>query len=1395
MLVITSVSALISAPKLPLTGYGSCCIPYYEGEITFEQPKGVLNPDVCANLETEPGIYVKDCFRDGHLIDYVLTPRITFPLTETGCCCEQRSETLRESIYSTDNNLFVSRLYCSDLGYDYLGDQNDCVSSCLNLLDVTSVTGIVYLSNGTLLEGITVRANEDFAISDVTGQVSFSKLFVEGQYDFSVIIPSDYYLSCTTNSVSQFVFGNEIEVDILLNCVKRDELVNTCIPVWKVQSNGEWVKLESAGESGWSVCEYYGNIQGWLKSRVVKDFGGPDKTGCPTTSNVPPIITSEGCEDKQISADCNDGFFDPENELCDAGTFSYNDNEYQEPFSCEQALGNGYLGNIECTSKCFFDLNGCKPPCDCSSQDQCSGLCEPICKNSGTCQKCQKALRFIPDSAPSRGDLFELYKYLDGFEDDAYPLSPIEYTLGSSDVTLDWEFDKTCRDNLLGFDVMICRDNGDGDCDLNFQEEIRIASLNDYSTTQHTFKDVLKPYYYVDDVLEPVSYCYNIIARLESEEDLSAFQPGNYPCFQTGFDMCMSPLIEGKNCVNQNGEGYGPAYCLTYDTDSRVNLKFKQSICSEQMSCIETRYVEGSDDPDELGAMCVRRENCQSCNGIFGLFASYNLRSTYDGGTSSYDCDELLFTTQIGVEIPGSSAYSVQQAQCFRDESKTLFSFFDDCQKITSCYDYASSGTCQQDPCFKFSNTTHDENNIINFMELGCEWQEYENEFGIGVCRPVEEKEQNCELCDTDSPLGFCDANMCGAYGTCYLKEAYRDIEKNMFPLKNRVDQVPACLDITDMSCILYETQRDCIGDATLRIDPIVDVLYTPESISSGLEGTFLLPEHRIAGTNRQQQFSNDLLHFGDCAWNYEDNACYKNSNNFKGIHPEDDCYDLDKQGLNCFKDNEPPITTIFLKDPVEEERGYLLYGLGELEHIKFGVEDEYSLPEEIKTYVSFLSKSCFDNNMTPCLAPDQINCLNSSSSVDEITSARKDHNCYIYPQYTLPDLIKNFDILESMIATDGGDHLIIFFSEDNARNLESLKSRWISIDNSKPVVIINDTVKRVRQLYEDTYVTDLTLSVNVYEKSNCEAQLKDLDHIENEILPGLVVFEADEATESSPQNFKVSFPQLEDGSYKFIVKCLDDFSNKGEPTEENNPIIELNADASITPLFPLGDIFIDEENIPLRILTRYLGDCNFSFGGSSTPFPYPVIDEDNIYSDKDDQYVYEMLYPHTELSSISGTYRLLISCDFGSGRLTQGQSGDLLFFSIDKIPPTGQIIELGDDYIVETASWKPSRSLQITCDDANLNTPFGTNKGCASIHYCIDNFEDDTTCPSGFIPIPAKNDFSETLTTEIKLKLENAYTFLHYFFKDRGGTSSSVVTINTKIRDTTTHGLTIVVG
>jgi hypothetical protein len=415
----------------------------------------------------------------------------------------------------------------------------------------------------------------------------------------------------------------------------------------------------------------------------------------------------------------------------------------------------------------------------------------------------------------------------------------------------------------------------------------------------------------------------------------------------------MTPHDQGLNCIPNEVGKRQPTGCYQYEGSvPYTNLIYPQvQTCEAEEICVETPYE--TNNPALQGATCQGVADCALCNGMFGLYANYDLE--IDG----FDCERNQYSF-LGDEDDIPEADN-QYGLCYKDATITSFHQFKSCEAIINCYDYASKNACENDPCFKFTDVQKDE------YTNGCEWAPYQtansegdfaDEVGVGVCRPQAEAMQNCNLCDKASPLGFCDEQMCGLYGECYYKDdATHQTDDGNYDEESfldakyptgREDLLPTCLKKSELSCHLYETQDDCEGVGGQSSPIVLDVTYN----STGA---------RIAGTNERLQTSNDTFHFGTCVWQNAGGAeatygCHKDSD---GSHVApfneylDDCIVNNEETQTCYQDNEPPNTTFFVREESQAHDDLPTYGRFELMNEDlFVVADNAWAAKDIDTYI-----------------------------------------------------------------------------------------------------------------------------------------------------------------------------------------------------------------------------------------------------------------------------------------------------------------------------------------------------------------------------------------------------------------------------------------------------------
>ncbi|MDD9953878.1 MAG: hypothetical protein OXR66_06095 [Candidatus Woesearchaeota archaeon] len=253
----------------------------------------------------------------------------------------------------------------------------------------------------------------------------------------------------------------------------------------------------------------------------------------------------------------------------------------------------------------------------------------------------------------------------------------------------------------------------------------------------------------VDPVVQPeTEYCYIVRARFGS----GATTETSKVCVTTGHELCMN---------NQE-----PAWCGSFEGNAAV-LR-----CDEQNQLNPTVCDAWSVCMDRGTPACERVPQCETCNGLMGLFAKYNPSISLDGvGTS-----------------PCSSVCSEDSKLA----GKTLMcDAFSSCAGVSDCAQYMTQGACERDTC----------------EITQCDWRTVNEELGSGVCVGAKAP---CDQCD--DLFGYCNRDVCSAISN----DCYYDGDEN------GLSEAKGCIHKDDMACRYYDTEEHC----TNGVQAVYDIRY-----------------------------------------------------------------------------------------------------------------------------------------------------------------------------------------------------------------------------------------------------------------------------------------------------------------------------------------------------------------------------------------------------------------------------------------------------------------------------------------------------------------------------------------------------------------------------------------
>nr|MCK4929669.1 carboxypeptidase regulatory-like domain-containing protein [Nanoarchaeota archaeon] len=496
------------------------------------------------------------------------------------------------------------------------------------------------------------------------------------------------------------------------------------------------------------------------------------------------------------------------------------------------------------------------------------------------------------------------------------------FDVANKEILVNWSLLDSCIPSVFRYIVFRCHKGPGNDCSLK--------------TRGFRFQSITSSSQYSDTIIDQNSeYCYYVRAYYfgggRAESGIMCVETGSYFCMEPHPDEFCWDNVRSKCAEN-------------YNIESIEDCSLANDFCM---------------GPDQHGnTICTTQGVCDLCNGLYGMFSNLDLTVKVDEG--GYLRDRYCHFQPGRFVVEG----------CYLDRTKTLFSAFDYCAYITSCYDYKSYDACTDsgDPCGK---------------NQGCVWADKTNtpEFnGVGgVCRPADSELQQCELCDENEYNWLspdCTLPVCKLFGEeCYYQGKLRD--------------KPSCTKQSTLSCLDCNTQQECIGGTPVYVDASYD--------SEG---------NRTGGTH-QLTPSSDRFDLGKCYWHAGNGWCLRNADNY----PEDNIgtygFDCDTGDHYCESDFSNPETTIL-------PSGFAVYPADV--KISFSVSDNKYFGEEIKTYfcIAPLSSSCYPTELAV------------NGVYEKTISTTGDYTVYYYSE----DYAKNLEVVKNIsIKVDAEPPVIIVVS------------------------------------------------------------------------------------------------------------------------------------------------------------------------------------------------------------------------------------------------------------------------------------------------------------------------------------------------------------------------------
>ncbi len=872
ILVFTLFASIISAQG----GDGCCCQntdPYFQDGLIATQCTGTFY----AYNET---------FDDPALCPSQCVVECSYP------SCEANNSVVGASVCFCGTTVIDSNNFCcagSNTGYETsAGCSADNI--CNAVVDIYNVFGYVYDQNGNPIEGAVIH------ILNIPGETN-----VDGYYElFSVtegtieIIAQK--MGCAENSSSYVLSSNLNNANVYLDCSyggqecsaiggiccgETQECADAGIsPVGTSTCNNCYVGCSSCqnitlpATCSYGQCDIVNNnwcdaTNNWVhydlsvaneRDVYCEDNGclAQGDPECTTVSCLPGIcdgVCNSGCTSPEEDPDCGAGLCDVNNDRWCSQTLgdwvyeATDSSSYcaqcgsDDTATCGFFCGNGV---VEGTEQCDYDdstgtydaLPGvsCENNFNDCSWGSCTCIQPPTCNLNGQLEPGEDCdgssysntcINF--DHCTASCECVAGNACLEVVQNPA--ISGIGLVGEDAAISLSWTLESVCDSYVDSFVVLRC----DGEFDAG--ECAGSWSPTDINSGIYSYSD--------SDNIQPNSW-YSYIVRALYPGNI--FEDSNPVKIQTGDAACMESH-EDTFCYNNPNSGI--YYC---DSNNLLQI-FVDS--GQDQYCLSFCYE------DDNGPECKGITDCQECNSVYGEFSAYGKNNLYVEYEPHGDflCDNLATIQNV----------------CYLDYTLTAVDKYYDCSEVTSCYDYSSKTSCDYDPCGQFASGE-------------CSWNNYQEEFGLGICTSNVLEEQDCSRCSDGSNnlFPYCNKELCSLYGAaCYF-----DGLSN-----NKGSWVSGCKNELDLECRDYDNVADCIGLEEYN----VDITYNGNQ--------------RTGITHFISNYSDDYFDFGKCKWDTaSDELCYRDSNDDSDVF--DISYlDCTVGDLKCRKDFQAPVTSVFVQD------------------------------------------------------------------------------------------------------------------------------------------------------------------------------------------------------------------------------------------------------------------------------------------------------------------------------------------------------------------------------------------------------------------------------------------------------------------------------------------------
>ncbi len=366
------------------------------------------------------------------------------------------------------------------------------------------------------------------------------------------------------------------------------------------------------------------------------------------------------------------------------------------------------------------------------------------------------------------------------------------------------------------------------------------------------------------------------------------------------------------------------------------------------------------------------------------------------------------------------------------------------------------------------------------------------------------------------------------------------------------------------------------------------------------------------------------------------------------------------------------------------------------------------------------------------------------------------------------------------------GIHKLKFFSQDPAKNLETVKSTELFIDGLAPEIYHEpDDLNITSFKLNDIYLSNVSIEFSTSEEAMCSY------HLEYQSIGQELMIYGKEYQRLGTQ-FAVDYRFVPDNQYDFVITCEDGYKNLNKRTIP----VRVEGDVSISNTKPRMRVFAGDEidQIELSLDTIDEAACRFdpernTFDDARYDFTASNqgLSHSRMFSD--------FTNINTTSQSLEGVYSYYTACDYTNRTKTEGLHSDMISFSIDMTGPETTLYYLKDNEYIpfkesgDNATPRASeRLIRIECDDSDDGLP-GSTFGCREIHYCYSNtsildlsaFDPNSLCYDGvFKTSGSRTHFEDILEYQTDQDVK-----IYYYGVDQGGNTGKLHRMNLKVTDT----------